>query len=79
MYAGQCLVEMGEYERAKEFINDRLVVEDFKEGEYSVSGIWVNLYRGEMAKSRGCDKSDITDVGVLNEHPLPYDIDFRMH
>lgn len=79
MYAGQCLVEMGEYERAKEFINDRLVVEDFKEGEYSVSGIWVNLYRGEMAKSRGCDKSDITDVEVLNEHPLPYDIDFRMH
>ena len=79
MYVGQCLVEIGETERAKEFINSELVVEDFKEGEYSVSGIWVKLYKKEMAKAMGCGEEDISDALVLCEHPLPYDIDFRMH
>lgn len=79
MYMGQCLVEAGDTDRAKEYINEKLVVEDFKEGEYSVSGIWVKLYKKEMARMRKCCEDDISDKDVLAEHPLPYDIDFRMH
>ena len=79
MYIGQCLAQLGDYKRAKEFINKDLVVEDFKEGEYSVFGIWVKLYRAQMAAERGCDESCISDNEVLKEHPLPYEIDFRMH
>lgn len=79
MYAGQCLVELGEPEAAKEYINESLVVEDFKEGEYSVSGIWVKLYKKEMAKARMCGEDAVSDKDVLAEHPLPYAIDFRMH
>lgn len=79
MYAGQCLVETGELEKAKALINDKLVVEDFKEGEYSVSAIWINLYRQELAKSRNCSPEDISDDEVLSQYPLPYSIDFRMH
>lgn len=79
MYAGQCLTELGETEAAKEYINENLVVDDFKEGEYSVSGIWVKLYKKEMAAARTCAEADISDGEVLAEHPLPYSIDFRMH
>ena len=79
MYMGQCLVELDETERAKDYIHEGLVVADFKEGEYSVSGIWCNLYRREMARERGCAPTDIPEGEVLSAHPLPYLIDFRMH
>lgn len=79
MYVGQCLVNVKNTEYAKEFINEDLVVEDFKEGEYSISEIWVELYRQEMAKSRGVEPSTISKAEVLTNHPLPYKIDFRMH
>lgn len=79
MYMGQCLVKEGELERAKEFINKDLVVEDFKEGEYSVSSIWVELYRAQMSSESGIDADKITDKEVLERYPLPYEIDFRMH
>lgn len=79
MYVGQCLVELGRTEEAKAHINEDLVIEDFKEGEYSVFGIWCNLYRREMATERGCEPAAISDAEVLSAHPLPYAIDFRMH
>lgn len=79
MYVGQCLVELGEIDYAKQFINDQLVVEDFKEGEYSVSNIWVKLYKQEMAIKQKRDIEVISDAEVLAEYPLPYSIDFRMH
>jgi len=79
MYMGQCLVENNELERAKTFINKDLVVEDFKEGEYAVSNIWVMLYKREMATELECDISEITDEQVLEKYPLPFEIDFRMH
>lgn len=79
MYMGRCLVEMGEIEWAKKFINGKLVIEDFKEGEYSVSGIWVELYRKELAKTSSRPLSEITDQEVLDKFPLPYSMDFRMH
>lgn len=79
MYMGRCLVELGECEWSKKFINKDLVVEDFKEGEYSVSGIWTELYRKELSRAEGRPAAEITDQEVLARFPLPYEIDFRMH
>ena len=79
MYVGRCLVEIGEYERAKEYINEELSLIDFREGEYSISYIWTMLYKKEMAHISGRPEEEISDSEVLEEHPLPYKIDFRMH
>ena len=79
IYRHGVATELGDIEGAKEYINSELVVEDFKEGEYSVSGIWVKLYKKEMAQIRGCMEEDISDSEVLDMYPVPYDIDFRMH
>lgn len=79
MYVGRCLVETGEYERAKEFINEELSLVDFREGEYSISYVWTLLYKKEIAHRSGRSEEDITDSEVLLAHPLPYKLDFRMH
>ena len=79
MYVGQCLVELNELEKAKEFINKELVIEDIREGEYSLSNIWIMLYKRQMAKELGGDVDSISDKTVLEKYPLPLEIDFRMH
>ena len=56
-----------------------LVVDDLKEGEYSVSQLWIELYGKIMARDTGRCPEDITDGEVLVQYPLPYALDFRMH
>ena len=70
---------MGNTEKAKEYINEELVISDIREGEYAISNVWVSLYKKEMARETGRDEDTVTDAEVLEKHPVPYIIDFRMH
>ena len=79
MYLGQCLVMLGEYTAAEQYINTDLVVADVREGEYAISNIWVMLYRKKMAVEGNIAEDTITDEQVLEAYPIPYEIDFRMH
>lgn len=79
MYYGNCLIMQDKIDEAKEYINKQLVIPDIREGEYSISNIWVELYRREMAKNSRKKPNEITDKEVLQAYPLPYEIDFRQH
>ncbi len=79
MYTGQCYVMMNELDRAKQYINEKFVMPDIREGEYAVSNIWIMLYRKALAKLKNIDEADISDEEVLEAYPLPKDIDFRLH
>lgn len=79
MYLGSCLVSQESLEEAKKHINSEIVIPDIREGEYSISNIWIELYRKEMARETNKAECDISDKEVLKAHPLPYSIDFRMH
>ncbi len=79
MYLGNCYILCDRLEEAKNHINADLVIPDIREGEYSISNIWIQLYRREMSKETGKPAKDITDKEVLAKHPVPYNIDFRMH
>ena len=79
MYVGQCYTMVGNIEKAEEFINEKLLVPDVREGEYSISNCWVLLKKAIMARDKGVDVNSITDAEVLLEYPVPYSIDFRMH
>lgn len=78
-FAGVCLIKLGMLDQAKALITKDLVVDDLKEGEYSISQLWIELYRLILARDKGVSVEDITEDAVLESYPLPYELDFRMH
>ena len=49
---------------------------DIKEGEFSVSHIWLDIHKQIMKKDGIVNP---TDDEVYEKYPLPYELDFRMH
>lgn len=74
-----CLIKLERLDEAKLYLNENLVVDDLKEGEYSVSQLWIALYRLVIARDEAVSPEEIPDATVLEKYPLPYQLDFRMH
>lgn len=79
MYRAKCFVELAELEKAQAILLGDLIIPDIREGEYSIFAIWCDLYRRIIASSEGRDYDEITEKEVLEKHPIPYTLDFRMH
>lgn len=79
MLLGAAYTRLGELSPARAEICDTLTVDDIKEGEYSLSAIWIELYTAVLAKERGVEPSSLTAEDVLAVYPLPRALDFRMH
>lgn len=60
------LVKLGDYEQAEAILAAGFVLPDIREGEVSLAAVWMEIQ--EMRKADGGE-----------EHPLPYELDFRMH
>ena len=78
-FVAVCLIKLGKLEEARALLTEDLVVDDLQEGEYSISQLWIELYRQILSQDRGVAAEEITDSLVLQEYPLPYKLDFRMH
>lgn len=70
---------LGRFREAAEILTPALVVEDIKEGEYALSAIWTDIYRGILAAERGVPAAELTADEILTAYPLPRSLDFRMH
>ena len=79
MYAAQCYCMIDDVATAEIYLNEELIVPDVREGEYSVSNIWVQIHKRKLAKETSKNIDEITDKEVLQKYPVPYKIDFRMH
>ena len=66
-------------EETEKFINKDLSLPNIREGEYSTTNLWVEMYRRKIAKREGVPSESISDERILSEYPIPYEIDFRMH
>lgn len=71
-----CLVRLGHYMDALAILSKSFIMEDIKEGEFSVSHLWIDIHRG-ILNDRGI--MNISDEDVLKKYPLPKNLDFRMH
>ena len=71
-----CLTKEGRPSEALSVITDNFVMPDIKEGEFSVSHIWLEIHRSFM-KEEG--NKNPTDNEVYEKYPLPYELDYRMH
>ena len=79
MFVGKFLVELNRIDEAEKYINKGLSLPDIREGEYSMTNIWVEMYRKKIAFELGVDADSISDEKVNEKYPIPYEIDFRMH
>ena len=79
MLLGACYSKLGETDKAASIINASLPVDDIKEGEYSLSAIWTEIYGQILAKRLGVEVGSLSAAEILKEYPLPYELDFRMH
>ena len=78
MYKAMCLLRLNEPEKAAEIIDDKFILEDVKEGEFSISALWNEIYGAIIAKKyRLADKTEIL-LAMEKEYPLR-NLDFRMH
>ena len=78
MYLAFALFHVGKLEDAKKILNPNFVLNDVKEGELSLSKLWIDLHIAIIAKE---DNISIEEASrLVNErYPLPYELDFRMH
>ena len=76
MLYARALVEVGRHTEALEILNDKFLLPDIKEGEFSVSHIWLEAHKKMLARQ---GVNNVKDEDVYAKYPLPYALDFRMH
>lgn len=76
MFYALALVEDDRYEESLAILCDNFVLPDIKEGEFSISHIWLEIHRKKLAASGICG---LSDEEIYARCPLPYELDFRMH
>lgn len=69
------LSRTGRAEEALQAITEHFEMPDIKEGEFSVSHIWLEIHREIMKRDGLCPD----DAEIYARYPLPYELDFRMH
>lgn len=74
-----CYVKVDELDKAKAILTKDFVVCDIKEGEYSLSAIWQELYAKIIAKQEGISVEEVSEKTVFEKYPLYEELDFRMH
>lgn len=70
------LTETDRYTEALEILKNNFVMPDIKEGEFSISHVWLSIHR-KMLAAQGV--ADISNEEIYSKYPLPYELDFRMH
>ncbi len=70
------LVEVDRYEESLAILMDNFVMPDIKEGEFSISHIWLEIHRKKLAAE---GVTGLSDAEIYAKYPLPYELDFRMH
>ena len=74
-----CYTKLKQVKKALEIMRSDICVYDIREGEYSLSGIWMELHGIILAGERGISEVDLTAEEILEVYPLPFELDFRMH
>ena len=70
------LVKTDRYKEALGVITEKFVMPDIKEGEFSISHIWLEIHK-KMLEAEGI--AGLSEKEIYEKYPLPYDLDFRMH
>ena len=75
---GKSAVMRNDLELARRILEDGTEVDDLREGEVLTSDLWIMLHTRQLSLAEGIPEDDGLRRRVLQEHPVPAEIDFRM-
>jgi hypothetical protein len=75
---GQAALAAGDLDRVRRLFSEKLVIEDLREGERSLSQLWFEYHEIRLSRSEGLPIDDALKARVREEFPVPAEIDFRM-
>jgi hypothetical protein len=74
---GQAALDSGDLQRVEPLFDGTLVVDDLREGERSLSQLWLDYHVRRLSLSEGGTVEDLRER-VLRDYPVPAFLDFRM-
>lgn len=77
IYRALALNKLGRTDETLKIVDRSFVMPDIKEGEFSLSHLWIEMYRNVMKRDGA--EAEPTDEEVLAAYPIPEELDFRMH
>ncbi len=75
---GQAALAAGDLDRVAAILAAPFVVDDMREGEKSLSDLWIEFHLQRMVQEEGASMDDALRTRVLQSHPIPPSFDFRM-
>jgi len=75
---GQAALAVGDLHRVERLLGEGLVIEDLREGERSLSHLWLEYHEQRLSIAEQAPIDDALRARVRREFPVPDEIDFRM-
>lgn len=73
-----CYGKTGAVQDAIDILSNVLPIYDIREGEYSLSALWIELHGHLISEQTGVSIDTLTQEQILTTYPLPRALDFRM-
>ena len=74
----QAALNAGNFQIVEKFFNDQVVVDDLREGEQTLSELWVSFHVQKTCRDNGIAVNNALRSQVLEEFPIPPQLDFRL-
>ncbi len=75
---GRAALETGDFERVERLFDQKLVIDDLREGERSLSHLWFEYHERRLSTQERIPIDDTLRARVRRDFPVPSEIDFRM-
>ncbi len=75
---GWAALEIGDFQQVMHLFSKPFVLEDLREGERSLSRLWLELHARRLSTQEGLTLDDTLRERVRQEYPVPLALDFRM-
>jgi hypothetical protein len=76
---GQAALAVKDFDRVARLFADVPVIDDLREGERSLSQLWFEYHEQRLSALEDVPVDETLRARVRREHPVPPEIDFRMH
>ncbi len=77
-YKAYSLIKLKRFEQAMKIVNNQFKMDDIKEGEISISDLWLELYT-QVTKIKTGETDEKKLAKYVEEHYPLASLDFRMH